>query len=110
MLWRALAEQAPEGAGRAPRGSRVALRVLGDEVKRSYEAMIAEGKERLERVIGELQLTPQQEERVRAIVTEFGQKTKLNPSGGERARLFAEIASELTPEQRRRAFDLLRGS
>lgn len=110
--WRELIKANPgdEPGGRPGRASlqRVALKLLREEIKQTYERSIADGKEQLERVIAELELTPEQEAKVRAIVTEFGQKTKLNPTGMQRVGLFARIARELTPEQRKKAFDLVR--
>lgn len=107
--WRELIGQEPGDGDRGRnRIARVAVKLLGQEVKQTYERMLGDGKEQLERVIGELQLTPEQEAKVRAIVTEFGQKTKLNPTGMQRVGLFAQIAKELTPEQRKKAFDLVR--
>lgn len=107
--WRELIGPEP-GDGDRGRGriARVAVKLLGQEVKQTYERMIGDGKEQLERVIAELQLTPEQEAKIRAIVTEFGQKTKLNPTGMQRVGLFAQVAKELTPEQRKKAFDLAR--
>lgn len=86
-----------------------ALRVLGNEIKQAYERMIEDGEQRLDDVIAALQLTAEQEGKVRAIVTEFAQQTKLNPNGLQRAGLFLKVARELTAEQRERAFELIRG-
>lgn len=105
--WRALIKAPKDDAAKDRRAAaRAALQVLGQEVRQAYERMIAEGKESLDRVIADLELSAEQEDRVRALVAEFGQKTKLNPTPKARVALFGEIAKELTPEQRRRAFDL----
>lgn len=115
--WRELMGQAPAGGemedGGARRGraalERAARNVLRQEVRRAYEQMIADGKQRIDEVVARLELSAEQEARVRAIITEFGQKTKLNPSAADRAELFGKVAELLTPEQRRKAFEMVRG-
>lgn len=113
QYWRELVTQNSKDGPDRPRGkaavTRAALKLLAQEIKQSYERTIAEGKERLDQVIARLELTPEQDAKVRAIVTEFGQQTKLNPTGTQRIALFTRIAQVLTPEQRQKAFDLVRG-
>lgn len=87
---------------------RIATETLGQEVRRSYENLAADGAARLEAAIEALALTDEQQTRVRAIVTEFAQESKLNPTRMQRLRLFLRVSRELTPEQRRKLIDLAR--
>lgn len=92
-----------------PRASRVMLEVLGQEVRRSYERIAAEGQARLEEISERLDLTAEQRAKVTALASEFGQKSKLNPTPAQRAELFGKVLAELTPEQRIKAVELIRG-
>ena len=85
------------------------LEALGAELRRSYERQIGARQADLERLLRELALDPEREAEVRRIVTEFAQRTMLNPSRADRAGLFIEIMGVLTPEQRARAAARLRG-
>jgi hypothetical protein len=89
---------------------RIAAETLGQEVRRSYEGLAADGAARLESVIETLALTDEQQTKVRAIVTEFAQESKLNPTRMQRLRLFLRVSKELTPEQRRKFIDLARAA
>lgn len=81
--------------------------VFGQEVRRSYDRIAAEGEGRLEHLIGRLELTPEQETKVRQLAAEFAQSAKLNPTPGQRAELFRKVLAELTPAQRARAIELV---
>lgn len=88
--------------------ARIAAETLGQEVRRSYENLAADGAARLDAVIEALALTDEQQTKVRAIVTEFAQESKLNPTRMQRLKLFLRVSRELTPEQRRKFIDLAR--
>lgn len=99
MDWK---DAGPAGEKRANAAAmiRVALETLGQEIKRSYERMAAEGTQRLERLIAALELDGEQESAMRRLASDYAQKTKLNPTGAQRAELFGEIFRMLSPEQR----------
>lgn len=84
------------------------LEVFGQEVRRSYDRIAAEGQSRLDDVVKRLGLDSEQEAKVRAIATEFAQKSLLNPTPAQRAEVFRKVLAELTPEQRAKALDMLR--
>ncbi len=80
-------------------GVRENLLTLGQEIRRSYERQVTGRIAEFDKVLAELALEPEREARVRALVTEFGQRTRLNPTEAQRRELFAAILKELTPEQ-----------
>lgn len=87
--------------------TRVIQDVYGQEIRRSYERIAAEGQARLEELVKRLELTPEQEEKVRAIALDVAQKTKLKPTPAQRVEEFSRIAQELTPEQRKRLVEMV---
>lgn len=74
---------------------------IGLEIKRSYERQIGSRKEDFEKLLASLNLKPEQETRIRNMVTEYGQKTKLNPSPEQKRAMFGKIYKELDAEQRK---------
>lgn len=72
---------------------------LGRELHRATYRIIDFGRARLEETIALVGATPEQEARIRAIATEWGQRTKLNPTPEDERELRREIAAVLTPEQ-----------
>ncbi|NRA58394.1 MAG: hypothetical protein HRU13_09815 [Phycisphaerales bacterium] len=86
---------------------------LGDEVKRAYERTLVQDAERLESLIRMLDLSPEQEGKVRAIVREYGEKTLINKEAKDddmgRLGVFLRVAAELTPEQRQKLMAYTRG-
>lgn len=93
---------------RRAEAARQLLEVFGQEVRRSYDRIAAEGQSRLDDVVKRLALDTEQEARVRAIATEFAQKSLLNPTPAQRAEVFRKVLAELTPEQRAKALNMLR--
>lgn len=89
--------------------ARLMLEVFGQEVRRSYERIAAEGQGRLEEVAEALDLSPEQRARVQALATEFAQKSKLNPTPAQKSELFGKVLRELSPEQRVKAIEFIRG-
>lgn len=91
--------------GEAVRPARIRLResllATGQEVKRSYDRQVAAGLGEIDRLVAILALRPEQESKVRNLVAEFGQMTRLNPTPEQRRDLFQRIMAELDPEQRR---------
>lgn len=81
--------------------------VFGQEVRRSYERIAAEGQARLDDLVKALDLSPEQDAKVREIALDFVQKNLKYPTQAQRAEVFRKVLAELTPEQRARAFGLL---
>jgi hypothetical protein len=85
------------------------LKDLGREIRRSYERQIGSRREDFERLLAALDLTPEHEAKVRQIVTDFAQRTKLNPTRKDRAGVYLEILSVLSAEERSRLAAYVRG-
>ena len=85
------------------------LKVLGQEIRRSYDRQIGSRTEDLERLLAAIALTHEREAEVRRIVTDFAQRTLLNPDEKDRAGLFIKIASMLSSEERERLVEFIRG-
>lgn len=75
---------------------------FGQEIDRSFKRITEQLHERLESFLSQLDLTSEQDAKIRAMVTDYAQKTKLNPTPEDRAELFRRILPELTPEQRKK--------
>jgi len=107
--WAALeanAESAPAG----PMGRRqgAAVQVMGQEIKRSFERVVGQGRERLDAMLAELQLTPEQEAKIRTTIMDaYLQAQGKEQSRMQRLKLFRQIAEDLTPEQRSRLRELV---
>lgn len=97
----------PRKAERRAAVVRQYVEVFAQEVRRSYERISAEGHQRLEELVKRLELSPEQEAKVREMATELGQKTKLNPTPAQRAELFGKVLVLLTPEQRAKAVEFV---
>lgn len=76
------------------------LKAFGQEIRRSYDRQIAAGQARLEETIALLGLTPEQDGKIRNMVTDYFQKTAGNPTATQRREFFGRLMKELTPEQR----------
>jgi len=83
---------------------------IGQEIKRSYDRQIGGRKEDFEKLIASLNLKPEQETRIRNMVTDYGQKTKLNPTAEQKRALFGKIYRELDGEQRKALLAYYRGA
>jgi hypothetical protein len=99
-----------EEAGRAPKGEKkgplartiaVRLRLLGQEIKRSYERKIDAGKAELERVLDLVEATPEQRAEIERLALEYAQETLGRPSKQARSRFVSRVLGELTAEQRK---------
>jgi hypothetical protein len=88
--------------------TRLALEEFGREIRRSYDRIAQDGQKRLDEVIKQLALTPEQESRVRQIVLQHAQESKLNPGSKQKTKLFFDVLRELSPEQRRTFMELAR--
>lgn len=83
------------------------LESLGQEVRRTYERIASDGADRLERIIKELELSPEQEARVRGVVLDYAQEAKFNPTPEQKTALFKKLTRELTLEQKGRLIALV---
>jgi hypothetical protein len=75
--------------------------LLGDEIRRSYDRQIACGTAMLERAIGRLNLTPEQDTTIRNMVLDFVQKTMGKATESQKRDLFLGILVHLDARQRR---------
>jgi hypothetical protein len=77
------------------------LQSLGVEIKRSYERTIAAKSAEFEQLISQLSLRPEQEAKVRSLVTDFVQRTQGKATPDQRRDLFFKIMAELDPDQQK---------
>ncbi len=86
------------------------VRAFGGEIRRAYERETTLGKERLEETIASLNLTPEQEPKVRNAIQTFGQKQRLGTAtASDRRELFRALGAALDAEQLRTLLRLTRG-
>lgn len=114
---RAMLESEVERASQ--RGIRVRARaietlvLLGAEVRAAYERTIVLEAQRIEELIALLQLSPEQEGKVRRIIQAYSERTLLDKDARrddqQRLGVFLEVAAELTPQQRRKLLEHVRG-
>jgi hypothetical protein len=78
------------------------LASLGLQIKRSYERTIAAKAADFEQLIGQLNLTPEQDSKIRGFVTQFVQDTKGRPTQEQRRSLFFRIMGELDRDQQKK--------
>ncbi len=77
------------------------LHTLGNEIRRSYERVVGQGASDFEKVLADLNLTPEQDSKVRAVVLDLFQNSGPNASGPQKLRAFMQAINVLTPEQRK---------
>ncbi len=78
------------------------LRNVGMEIQQSYDRIIKEGTDKLDRAIEIIQPTPEQEGAVRNLANDFAQKSLANPTAAQRAEFFKTLMAMLTIPQRER--------
>lgn len=96
---------------RNPRAGAAAAEFLenfGQEIKRSYERVLGSRAKDFDKLINQLQLSPEQEAKVRRIATDLIQKANGKPSPRETTRAFFEIYRELDVDQRQILRDRIR--
>lgn len=81
--------------------AREALIVLGTDIKRSYQRQIASKTAEFEQMLVQLDLTPEQESKVRRMVLDYAAAAKGKPSQDQRRALFYRIMEVLDAEQQR---------
>lgn len=77
------------------------LASLGLQIKRSYERTIAAKAADFEQLIGQLNLRPEQDTKIRNLVTNYVQDTKGRATAEQRRTLFLRIMGELDPDQQK---------
>ncbi len=77
------------------------LHALGHEVRRSYERVVGQGANDFEKLLANLNLTPEQDSKVRGRVLDLVQRSGPGATGAQKFRVFMQIINELTPEQRK---------
>ena len=78
------------------------IELLMQEVGRSFARIIDQKTQQLEEVLSALQLTPEREAEVRAMVQAFGEEVGLNPTPAEQREFFVRLMGALSPEERQR--------
>jgi len=98
-----LAESKSRGENLRPAqvAARMRLAGVGQEIRRSYDRLIAAGTERLERTISRLNLTPEQDGKVRNLVFDFFQQTMGKATESQKRELFVRLLTQLDAKQRR---------
>lgn len=87
-----------EGAGAAR--AQEFLEGFGQEIKRSYERVLGSRAKDFDALLASLSLRPEQESKVRGLVTDLIQKSLGKPSPRETARVYMQVYRELDAEQR----------
>ncbi len=80
---------------------RTVLQAVGREIKRSYDRQITSRTADYEALLAGLELRPEQETKIRNMVTDYVQQTKGNPTAEQKRDLFWKIHKELDKDQRR---------
>jgi hypothetical protein len=114
--WNALITEASGGAqtrAEMAAANRVAsgeaLRLLGQDIKASYDRVIGQQVRDFDALIKSLSLTAEQESKVRAIVNDAASKAGNNPSKMDKTAVFWKIWHELDARQRAAVTDQFKG-
>lgn len=103
-------EGRPEFAPGSPEAERRAMAMQLDamrfEIQRSVERVTGERRDRLESIVKELDLTPEQEAKVTALLRQRGEALR-NDDPAARREIMRAIAEELSPEQRAKFRELV---
>lgn len=80
---------------------KIGFEQFGQDVKRAYERVIAEGQGKLEEFIKQLEMSDSQEEKVRKLTSNFAQAHISTPATQkEKTMFFLDISAALDPSQR----------
>ncbi len=111
--------EAEDTGERRPRGLRMRAQAietlvgLGAEVRGAYERTLVQDGQQLETLLNSLNLSPEQDGKVRAIIAQYTDKALLDKKSrendGTRMAVFLRVAAELTAEQRRTLIESARG-
>lgn len=75
------------------------VRLLALETERAFKRVVGSGEADFEKLIAELELTPEQESRVRAQVQSFFERTMFKPTERDKIGLFLSLTAFLTADQ-----------
>ncbi len=76
------------------------LRNVGLEIQQSFDRIVKEGTDKTDHLMEVVKPTPEQEGAIRNLITDFGQKTQLNPTPAQRGEFFKNLLKLLTIKQR----------
>jgi len=85
------------------------LVVLGTEIKRSYERQITSRTAEFEQIMSQLELEPEQESKIRAMVLDYAQAVVGKPTLDQRRSLFFRMMAVLNADQQRTLIRLFVG-
>lgn len=88
--------------------ARVKLEALGQEIRRHAERTVSDGRARIQEVVDELGLTPEQESKVTTILIDFAQKTQRSPTRWQQLKLAFDLSRQLDSKQRKQLFKMLK--
>ena len=96
-------------SGRTGAAMRVGLEQFGQDVKRAYERVIAEGQGKLETFLKNLDLSTEQDQKIRKMVVDFyTQYLGKEAPAGAKLELVMKVAAELEPAQKRKLWEFIR--
>lgn len=100
------ARRAARGAAFADR--RVEMELFLREMGESFRAFVTDRREHADALLKAADATPEQENRIRGMLREFGAEKGFKPTPEQRGELMRKILAELTPDQRAKALKALR--
>jgi hypothetical protein len=100
-------KQPPSDEDRAKAELRVAQQIFESELRAAYEQSIKPYRERLDRMMQELDPTPEQREAARGIVIEYLRVSRLKPTIEQRQEVMGKLYRLLDEERRARLFELV---
>ncbi len=84
------------------------LRLWGEQIRLSFERQVVGGEIFFERIIRQLDLRPDQEERLRDRIGKYVEETKLNPTKEQERQFGLEVMAWLDPAQQARLIRIFR--
>jgi hypothetical protein len=100
-------KQPPSDEDRAKAELRVAQQIFESELRAAYDQSIKPYRERLDRMMKELDPTPEQRESARGIVIEYLRASRLKPTLEQRQDVMGKLYRLLDEERRARLFELV---
>jgi hypothetical protein len=96
-------------SGRTGAAIKTGLEQFGQDVKRAYERVIAEGQGKLETFLKQLDLSAEQDQKVRKLIVDFyTQYLGKEPPGAAKLQLVMKVAAELEPAQKQKLWSFIR--
>jgi|GEM_PF-3120388 len=106
--WRADAERSGEPPRLLGHAIEAAGRSFGAEVERAVERYVSDGTGLLERLLDDLDLTPEQDRIVRAIVADHMAGPGFEPDEETQKQLFLKVVTHLPPDKAARLIEILK--